>query len=147
MKRSLFALATAPLLLALLSGPAAAYDGHGRGHDRDDRRDERWERWEHHDDRGWHRGPPKKVKVIHEREVVYRPLPPRVVYRPVPPPRWVRGGYYYGPGYGPTYVVADWRYYRLAPPPRGYYWRRSDAGDFLLVAATTGIIADLILHH
>lgn len=142
MKRSLFALATAPLLLALLSGPAAAYDGHGRGHDRDDRRDERWER---HDDRGWHRGPP--VRVIHEREVVYRPAPPRVIYRPVPPPRWVRGGYYYGPGYGPTYVVNDWRYYHLAPPPRGYYWRRSEAGDFLLVAAATGIIADLILHH
>lgn len=54
---------------------------------------------------------------------------------------------YYGPGYGPTYVVDDWRYYRLAPPPRGYYWRRSDAGDFLLVAAATGIIADIILHH
>ncbi|WP_240126966.1 RcnB family protein [Thermomonas alba] len=142
MKRSLIALVSAPLLLALLSGPAAAFGGHD--HDRDDR----GEKHEHHaHDRGWHHGPPRRVEVIHEREVIYRPAPPRVVYRPVPPPRWVRGGYYYGPGYGPTYVVEDWRYYQLPPPPRGYYWRRSDAGDFLLVAAATGIIADLILHH
>ncbi|MEP6908775.1 MAG: RcnB family protein, partial [Pseudoxanthomonas sp.] len=31
--------------------------------------------------------------------------------------------------------------------PRGYYWRRSEVGDYLLVAAATGIIADLILRH
>jgi Ni/Co efflux regulator RcnB len=60
---------------------------------------------------------------------------------------WARGGRYYGNGYGPTYVVSDYYGYGLRAPPRGYYWRRSDLGDFLLVAATTGVIADLILHH
>ncbi|MCL6619119.1 RcnB family protein [Thermomonas hydrothermalis] len=144
MKRVLLALLTAPLLLSLLSAPVAAHDRHG--HDRDDRRGDWYDRDDH--DRGWHHGPPHKTRVIYEREVVYRPLPPRVVvYRPLPPPRWVRGGYYAGPGYAPTYVVHDWRYYQLPPPPRGYYWRRSEAGDFLLVAVATGIIADLILHH
>jgi len=76
----------------------------------------------------------------------YRPAP-HVVYRPVPAPYWRRGGYYYGRGYAPTYVVNDWGNYGLYAPPSGYYWRRSDAGDFLLVAITTGIITNLILHH
>lgn len=48
---------------------------------------------------------------------------------------------------GRQYVVTDWRHDRLRPPPRGYHWVRSDNGDFLLVAITSGIIADLILHH
>src|SRR5690606_18237685 len=44
-----------------------------------------------------------------------------------------------------TYVVNDYRYYGLPQPPRGHHCRRSDAGDFLLVAMATGIIADIIL--
>lgn len=85
-----------------------------------------------------------------------QPPPPRVVYRPAyrpapppvyGPPRWARGVPYYDRGYGPTYVVHDYYDYGLRPPPRGYYWRRSDAGDFLLVAVATGIITDLILGH
>jgi Ni/Co efflux regulator RcnB len=68
-----------------------------------------------------------------------------VVQRPAS--YWTRGGYYYGPGYAPTYVVNDWGYYGLNQPPYGYYWRRSDAGDFLLVALATGIITDMILNH
>ena len=76
----------------------------------------------------------------------YRPAP-RVVYRPAPAPYWRRGGHYYGRGYAPTYVVNDWGNYGLYAPPSGYYWRRSDAGDFLLVAITTGIITNLILNH
>ncbi|WP_256364108.1 RcnB family protein [Rhodanobacter sp. C05] len=48
---------------------------------------------------------------------------------------------------GREYVVSDWRHERLRPPPRGYHWVRSDNGDFLLVAISTGIIADLLLHH
>ena len=41
----------------------------------------------------------------------------------------------------------DWRGYGLRTPPRGHYWRRSDSGDYLLVALATGIIADIILGH
>ena len=63
-----------------------------------------------------------------------------------PPPRWVRGGRIYGPGYGPTYVVTDYRGYGLRYPPHGYGWRRDDHGHFLLVALATGVIADLIYH-
>lgn len=48
---------------------------------------------------------------------------------------------------GRAYVVNDWRSDHLRAPPRGYHWVRSDNGDFLLVAITTGIIADLLLHH
>ncbi|WP_242112319.1 RcnB family protein [Luteimonas aquatica] len=68
-------------------------------------------------------------------------------YRGYGPPRWARGTRYYDRGYGPTYVVYDYGRYGLRQPPYGYRWRRSDAGDFLLVAVATGIIADLILHN
>jgi Ni/Co efflux regulator RcnB len=65
-------------------------------------------------------------------------------YRPVYPhhrhTRWVRGHRYHGP----TYLVRDYGYYRLRPPPYGYHWVRAD-NDFLLVAITTGIILDLAL--
>ncbi|MEO9088812.1 MAG: RcnB family protein [Rhodanobacter sp.] len=49
--------------------------------------------------------------------------------------------------YRTRYVVTDWRRDRLRAPPRGYHWVRSDSGDFLLVAVTTGIIVDLMLNH
>jgi Ni/Co efflux regulator RcnB len=48
---------------------------------------------------------------------------------------------------GRTYVVNDWRRDHLREPPRGYHWVRSDNGDFLLVAITTGVIMDLLLQH
>lgn len=79
----------------------------------------------------------------------YHPLPPRpIVYRAPPRPGyWVAGARYYDAGYAPTVVVADYGGYGLLPPPPGYGWRRSPAGDFILVAAATGIIADVLLHH
>jgi Ni/Co efflux regulator RcnB len=55
--------------------------------------------------------------------------------------RWERGHRYYGP----TYVVRNYGYYRLRPPPRGYHWVRAD-NDYLLVAVATGIILDVALH-
>ncbi|GLQ96091.1 RcnB family protein [Dyella mobilis] len=45
---------------------------------------------------------------------------------------------------GSRYVVSDWRHYRLRPPPRGYQYIRSDNGDFLLAAITTGVIVSII---
>ena len=45
---------------------------------------------------------------------------------------------------GSHYVVSNWRSAHLRPPPRGYHWVRSDNGDFLLVAISTGIIASII---
>ena len=64
-----------------------------------------------------------------------RPVYPR--YRHT---RWVRGHRYHGP----TYVVSNYGYYRLRPPPRGYHWVRAN-NDYLLVAITSGIILDLAL--
>ena len=55
---------------------------------------------------------------------------------------WERGHRYYGP----SYVVRDYGYYRLRPPPRGYHWVRDDNNDLLLVAITTGIILDIASH-
>jgi Ni/Co efflux regulator RcnB len=48
---------------------------------------------------------------------------------------------------GNQYVVSDWRSERLRAPPRGYNWVRSDNGDFLLVAVTTGVITSILLQH
>jgi Ni/Co efflux regulator RcnB len=72
-----------------------------------------------------------------------------------PPPQGVRGVYF---GYRPwvrgqrlgfwrdRYGEVDWRREHLRRPHRGYHWVRDDAGDFLLVAIATGIIADVILN-
>jgi hypothetical protein len=48
---------------------------------------------------------------------------------------------------GGSYAVADWRGNHLRQPPRGYHYVRSDNGDFLLVAVTTGVIASIIASH
>lgn len=42
------------------------------------------------------------------------------------------------------YVVDDWRDYNLRQPPRGYHWVQS-GNDYLLIAITSGIIAEIIL--
>lgn len=58
---------------------------------------------------------------------------------------WYKRGGYLPVEYRSTrYVVTDWRGARLRQPPRGYHWVRSDDGAFLLVAITTGIIANII---
>jgi len=163
------------LAIAAVALPASAagrdHDRGNRGHDRGDRHGQydrhRGDRRQalRFDDRG-HRGydrrhdrRERRYDRRPDRRVVVRHAPPRVVYRdryhyvqrPVVvrrgPPRWARGVRYYEPGYGRTYVVNDYYDYGLRRPPSGYYWRRSDAGDYLLVAIATGVITDLILHH
>ena len=44
------------------------------------------------------------------------------------------------------HVVNDWQSNHLRRPPRGYHWVRAD-DKFVLVAVTSGIIADIILNH
>jgi len=64
-----------------------------------------------------------------------------------------REGWYRTGGYVPDeyrrgdYVVSDWHREHLRAPPRGYHYVRSDNGDFLLVAVTTGVIASIIVSH
>lgn len=129
------------------------YDrGHrGRWHGRRGEDDRHW-RVRHDDDRHghghghsyWDRSDPRRVVYVGPPVVRYRPV--RHDHHYGPPP-WARGRPYNYYGYGPTYVVHDYRPYRLYAPPRGHYWRRSDAGDFLLVAITSGIIADVVLNR
>lgn len=42
------------------------------------------------------------------------------------------------------HVVNDWRARRLSPPPRGHQWVKVD-NDYVLMAAATGLIAQIIL--
>jgi len=61
---------------------------------------------------------------------------------------WYRKGGHMPEMYrGGHYVVNDWHRDHLRPPPHGYHWVRSDNGDFLLVAISTGIIASIIAGH
>ena len=44
------------------------------------------------------------------------------------------------------YVVSDWNRRGLRQPPRGYQWVRenNNSGDYLLVAAASGLIASIL---
>lgn len=161
---NLLGLATLALALGLaFATPAEARDNDRRGYDRGhsgqewrgdrDRRDHR--RDDRHDRRADYRHD-RRYDRDHRHDRRYDRRDTRVVYIPRPvvvhhpsayrgPPPWARGRHYGYAGYAPTYVVSDYRYYGLRHPPRGYHWRRSDAGDFLMVAIATGIIADVIL--
>lgn len=44
------------------------------------------------------------------------------------------------------YVVSDWRGHRLSAPPRGYHWVQTGP-DYVLIAITTGIIAQIIFSN
>jgi Ni/Co efflux regulator RcnB len=44
------------------------------------------------------------------------------------------------------YVVNDWRGHRLSAPPRGYQWVQTGS-DYVLVAAATGLIAQILLNN
>jgi Ni/Co efflux regulator RcnB len=44
------------------------------------------------------------------------------------------------------YVVNDWRARRLSAPPRGHQWVRA-GNDYVLVAAATGLIAQVLLSN
>jgi Ni/Co efflux regulator RcnB len=43
-------------------------------------------------------------------------------------------------------VVRDYDRYHLRQPPRGYEWVQAN-GQFVLLAVTTGVIADILLNH
>ena len=67
------------------------------------------------------------------------PRPPGDQYR-----HWNRGDRL-PPAYrADRYRISNYNYYRLPPPPRGYYYTRVD-NDVVLTAAATGIIASVIV--
>lgn len=155
--KSIRTLGLTALVLALgvaFAAPAEARDnrrGHDRGHSSQDWRRGHDRRADHRRDHRRHgqrydRRHDRRYDRRHDR-VVYVPRPV-VVHHPSAyrgPPPWSRGRHYRHAGYAPTYVVHDYGPYGLRHPPHGHHWRRSDAGDFLLVAIATGIIADVIL--
>lgn len=46
---------------------------------------------------------------------------------------------------GDRYRVADWHERGLREPPRGYHWANID-GNYVLIAAATGVITALVLN-
>jgi Ni/Co efflux regulator RcnB len=57
---------------------------------------------------------------------------------------WKRGQRFHARG--PVVHVRDYRRYQLRTPPRGHHWVRYD-NDYLLVAITSGIIADILFNR
>ena len=55
--------------------------------------------------------------------------------------QWHHGDYYHGN----RQVVGDWQHYHLRQPPSGHEWVQ-DGNQFVLIAASTGIITDVILN-
>jgi Ni/Co efflux regulator RcnB len=56
---------------------------------------------------------------------------------------WHRGDRLPRSWYGNSYVVYDWRPYRLYAPPYGYHWVRV-GDDVVLTAIATGIVLDVL---
>lgn len=145
-KRLGITLLTSLLALGGVAPSAFAWDGdrdhhgwdRGRGPDRDWRDDRRreWRDDRRHYDAGYREGY-RDARWRDDRRDYYG------YYRPAPRPYWSRGQRYAGP----VYVVNDYYRYDVRRPPYGYRWQRDDAGNLLLVAIATGIIADIVLNH
>jgi Ni/Co efflux regulator RcnB len=56
---------------------------------------------------------------------------------------WHRGDRLPRAWYGASYIVYDWRPYRLYAPPYGYHWVRV-GDDVVLTAIATGIVLDVL---
>jgi Ni/Co efflux regulator RcnB len=54
---------------------------------------------------------------------------------------WQHGQHYTGS----RRVVGNWSHYHLRQPPHGYEWVQ-DGSQFVLIAVTSGIIADVLLN-
>lgn len=158
------ALKIGPLLLALAAiaipaMPAVAKD-HGRGHDKheryryyDDHRRDDDHRWRDDDDNDrrygdrdgyWRDG--RWYGYGDGRNRRYHPNSGHWDNGRRGPPPWARGRDYRGYGYRNVYYVplSDYGRYRLYRPDYGYRWMRDDRNNFLLVAAATGIISQIL---
>lgn len=127
--------------LCVSGSVALAAPGHG-DHDRRGQRSSHQDRhndgrhYERRHDNRRHSDYRRYDRRYDNRRYVYRDARPRYYDQH----RWQRGHRYYGP----TYVVRDYRHYRLRQPPRGYRWVQSN-NDYLLVAIATGIILDIAM--
>ena len=126
-------------------GGHGGYDGrHDNGRHDNGRHDNgRHNGWDHGDNR-WDNG--RHNGYYYNNRWSYGAPPANYYGRPGYRPgytAWRRGGYL--PSYyrGNGYVIQDYGYYRLRPPPRGYYWYRA-GNDYVLAAIATGLIFDII---
>lgn len=154
MKKLLSLSAACGLMLMFVSGAVLARDhDNDHGHDRDHHSQDRDHHGhDRHDNRDHDRHDNRYDYGHDNRGHDYRGYGAGRVHYSNWHDRGRHEGWYHRGGYLPVeyrtrYVVTDWRRDRLREPPRGYDWVRSDNGDFLLVAITTGIITDLILNH
>jgi len=135
-------------------------DRGGRWDDRGDRHEGRWDdhdrggRWDGRHDNGRHNGWYRHDRwddrryngYYYNNRWSYGAPPPHYYGHPGYRPgynAWRRGGYlppYYR---SRAYIIEDYGYYRLRPPPRGYYWYRA-GNDYVLAAIATGLIFDII---
>lgn len=122
----------------------ARRDGYVSGHERreiqQDRRELRYDRRRADTWRGrpeWNGWRGARAGYWYAPGYGYQRINPR--YRAV----WRRGGYVPAPYR--SYYVQDWGYYGLRAPPPGYRWVYAD-GNFVLMALTSGLIADVILN-
>jgi Ni/Co efflux regulator RcnB len=124
--------------------------GHDRYDDRRhdwDRRDDRrshggWDRprsdWNHHPNYWDNRRHDRRDYARYRYHYgVYHA--PRGYYHRI----WHRGDRLPRGWYGSSYVVYDWRPYRLYAPPYGYHWVRV-GNDVVLTALATGIVLDVL---
>lgn len=125
---------TAAVALSVLAGASAAYaDPHGGHRDKAERKyEQRIDKAERKYDRDV-----RKAEHRYRAAAYHRPSGYEHRY-------WDRGDQL-PPAYrAERYRVVNYNYYRLPPPPRGYYYTRVD-NDVLLTAAATGIIASVIV--
>lgn len=59
-------------------------------------------------------------------------------------PRWSKGDRLPDHLRQGQYVVSDWRQYNLRRPPHGYQWVRNDNGEYMMVFAVSGLIAEIV---
>jgi len=107
-----------------------------------------------------HGGPPASWPGPAAAYGRYDYRPPAERYLPPRPPSARYAPTYYPPRYAPPalgrwrrgdilppsyrgYPIADYQRFHLRRPPRGYYWCR-DGGEFMLIAAASGLIFEVI---
>lgn len=112
--------------------------------------------WQRQNQRGDQRGDPRNDQRPDHR--MDRPMPGRDHGRPPghdrpmdmqergagPEHNFRRGGRLPPEYRNRSYVVDDWRGHHLNAPPRGYHWVQTGR-DYVLIAITTGIIAQILL--
>ena len=126
------------MIVTLLASSAAFAQGHDRGGDHG--RSEHAQRGGPGHDRG-HPGNSNKYGDKHGYKHDGRHDNGRGAG---PKHNFYKGGYIPREYRGHQYVVNDWRSHRLTPPPRGYHWVQT-GGDYVLIAISTGLIAQIIL--